>query len=159
MMPWSLIVLALLGLGAASYAVYRRYSWRRASQTMFIGLVFIGSFLAWHYWPEKKDGDAVPPPAPASPAIADTTTVIIIEDEWSSAYVVPTEAIGAKITWTLLDAKGETDCYQVRLSQGEFRMCPGQKFAGIDGTTSFIRFKMEQPQEAPREIVVRVSKS
>ncbi|MDP3763839.1 MAG: hypothetical protein Q8Q92_04365 [bacterium] len=155
---WTIVVLGTLILTTRTWNFLTRYTEhpvaRAARNGLFILMAVTIGVVIYGKWNEHNFSSTQ-----TSVVVAVADTVVTVNNDWSAIYAVPSEAVGAKITWTLLDPKGKEDCYQVGLSQGEFKMCPGQEFVEVDGISSFMRFKMEQPQEAPRKIVIHISKS
>jgi len=114
--------------------------------------------------------DTIPPPTlPSTPVRtpwpADTTIVVLADTIWSHPILMPEEAIGGRVTWEITDPDGnESDCYEVWVTRGKFRFCPGEPFVNLAADDApgqnlgagFVRVRMLHPQSRLREIAIRI---
>ncbi|MDP2642133.1 MAG: MerC domain-containing protein [bacterium] len=117
--PWSVVVLVLIGLGATGYAVYRSYGWRRAGQTVAVGLMLVGGWLVYYsYFRSTPDGvPASKTGAGVSAAPTNLPPTIVVGREWSPTIrVLPGRQF--------LMERRQNAAYQIKIQTGRIYTTP-----------------------------------
>lgn len=86
-----------------------------------------------------------------------TVTMEVNGDNWADPYTLTEDEDGANVGLTLIAEAGDRNCYNVRMSQGQFEACPGKSLK-IPGKTSFVTAMLNKSGSRARLVITLTKK-